>query len=130
MKLQQPLALTGCGIIALSVFLPIYRIHLGTIAFFSDGVPILSTVTFYGDGNGDGIFILVLAAVSVFFILANKYWGLWITGSGILFFMAFNLINFFSWTTQAQLEFAWISMLFGVILLFIAAIMKKTQPVP
>ncbi len=81
MRNQKLLAVGGCIMLFCGVFTPIVSLPMGTINYFRNG-------------SGDGIFILILAALSLFFIFKENYQKLWFTGLASFGMMAFTFINF------------------------------------
>ena len=72
MNRQQQIGLIGLALMTLGIFLPIMRLVDG------------SAVNLWGDGNGDGIFILMLIIIGLVLNISNSYRYLWIPG-GIAF---------------------------------------------
>lgn len=58
----------GAGLLAFGVFAPFIA------------VPLAGQITYFNNGTGDGIIILVLAGVSAILIATDKLIGLWVTG--------------------------------------------------
>lgn len=82
MNTKQLLGLIGSIILFVGVFTPIVS------------VPIMGNMNYFQNGKGDGTFVLILAVVSLIFVLTKKYKGLWFTGLGSMAVMAFTFINF------------------------------------
>lgn len=82
MKTRQLLGIIGSVMLIMGVFAPI-------ISF-----PIVGGINYIQNSKGDGVFILILAAISLILIFANKYKGLWFTGIGSIGIMLFTFINF------------------------------------
>lgn len=62
--------LIGAALLIVGVFAPIIRI------------PIVGSINYFNNGQGDGVFVLVIALISLFFVITRKYkWVLW---SGII----------------------------------------------
>ncbi len=86
------LGLAGSIILFIGVFMPLVS------------VPIAGNINYIGNGKGDGIVVLILAVVSLLFVLTKKYKGLWLTGLGSLGMMLFTFINFQSKLSQAKTD--------------------------
>jgi hypothetical protein len=76
------LGLIGSIVLFIGVFTPIVS------------APIIGSMNYFQNGKGDGMLILILAIVSLVFVLTKKYKGLWFTGVGSLAIMALTFINF------------------------------------
>ena len=74
--------LIGSIVLFIGVFTPIVSI------------PIMGNMNYFQNGRGDGIFILILAVVSLVLVLTKKYKGLWFTGLASLAVMIFTFVNF------------------------------------
>lgn len=81
-KKKQMLGLIGSSVLFIGVFAPIVR------------VPIIGSMNYFQNGNGDGVLVLILAIVSFVLVLMKKYQGLWYTGLGSLGILLFSFINF------------------------------------
>ena len=57
-------------------------------------VPFVGDMNYFQNGKGDGVFILILAIVSLISIFAKKYKALWFTGPGSLAILIFTFSNF------------------------------------
>jgi hypothetical protein len=68
MDLRKTLALTGSAILMVGVFMPIVSL------------PIIGTMTFFNNGEGDGTIVLALGAISLLLVLANRIHLLVVTG--------------------------------------------------
>lgn len=74
-------ALAGSVLLAFGVFAPIVQ------------VPIVGGVNLYRDGTGDGVILLVIAAITVVLALLHQYRALWITGSASLALVLYTFVN-------------------------------------
>ncbi len=70
---KEKIGFAGIGIMAIGVFLPFVN------------APVIGSVTYFGNGEADGIMLLVAAAASLVAILINKMKWLWMTGGWALF---------------------------------------------
>ena len=139
---NQVLGLIGSAMLLLGVFMPIIS------------VPIFGSINYFRNGEGDGVFVLVLGLASILLVLLNKYQWLFLTGIGALGVMAFTFVNVYSKLAEAkssasrdlagnpfkgladaaiesiQFEWGWGVLVLGAILLIAAAIVepKKTLP--
>ena len=82
MNTRQILGLIGSIVLFIGVFTPIAS------------APIFGNIDYFLHGTGDGVVILILAAISLVLVLKKKYKGLWFTGVGCLTVMAFTFIHF------------------------------------
>jgi hypothetical protein len=79
---KRMLGLTGSLILFIGVFTPIISL------------PIVGSLNYFQNGQGDGVIIIVLAIISLVLALTKKYGGLWLTGLASLALMTFTFINF------------------------------------
>ena len=79
---KQLLGLIGSAVLFVGVFAPIVS------------VPIMGNINYFNNGKGDGVIVLVLAAISLFLVLLKKFKGLWFTGLGSIGIMVFTFVNF------------------------------------
>lgn len=82
MKTKQLFGVLGSIVLFVGVFTPLISL------------PIVGSINYFGNGKGDGIFILVLAAASLILALTRLYEGLWLTGTGSLAVLTFTFVNF------------------------------------
>lgn len=73
--------LVGCITLFLGVFAPIVRL------------PIVGSLNYFQNGRGDGVIILLLAAISLVLIVLRRYAWLWLTGLGSLGLLISTLGN-------------------------------------
>jgi hypothetical protein len=92
MPQRQILGFIGSLILFVGVFTPILN------------VPIVGSINYFQNGKGDGVIILVLAVISFFLTLAQKYKALLITGFGSLALLAFTFVNFQLRMSDARAE--------------------------
>lgn len=76
------LALSGSAIIAIGVFSPVIK------------GPFVGSMNYFGNGEGDGVFLLSLAAVSVLCVFINKMQYLWITALASLGMLGYSFYQF------------------------------------
>ena len=76
------LGLAGATVLLFGVFTPIFS------------VPVLGSLNYFHNGKGDGVVILVLAAISVLLTLGRCYKTLWVTGLASVALLAFTFTNF------------------------------------
>jgi energy-coupling factor transporter transmembrane protein EcfT len=136
MTLKKKLAFGGSIAMIIGVFMPIVQI------------PIVGSIDYFRNGKGDGVIVLVLGVVSLLIAFSNKYGWLWVTGVASLATMGFTLVNFSSTLAQTQanlntelagnpfgslatamfqsvrLQWGWLPLIGGAIVLLIAAGMK------
>lgn len=79
---RQILGLSGSLILFFGVFTPIISL------------PIVGSVNYFQNGRGDGVFILLLAILSVFFTLTKRYRLLLFTGIGSFVILVFTFVTF------------------------------------
>ena len=140
MNTKQMLGLIGSVVLFIGVFAPIVS------------VPIMGNINYFQNGQGDGMIILVLAAISLILVLMEKYKALWFTGSASLAVMLFTLVNFQTKMSQfkadmeleladnpfrgladmaissVQLQWGWALLVVGAVLVIISAALKNKTP--
>lgn len=82
MNIKQLTGIIGAFVLIIAVFTPIVS------------VPLVGNLNYFQNGEGDGVFILILAIVSLFLIFTENYKGLWITGALSYMIMLFTFFNF------------------------------------
>jgi hypothetical protein len=136
---KQIAGLVGSIVLFAGVFCPIVS------------MPIIGSVNYLGpQGKGDGIIILVFAAISITVTLIKKYKWLWFTGLGSLGVMLFTFVNFqmrmsemksemeselagnpfigladVAMQSIIKLQWGWVVLLFGATLIITAAALKE-----
>lgn len=137
MEKKQILGLIGVIVLFIGVFLPIVS------------VPIVGSITYFQNGEGDGVFIIILAVISLILIFSKKYKGLWFTGLASLCVLAFTFFNFQIRMSNAkanlqqeladnpfaelgelalqsiQLQLGWAVLIVGAALIIAAAVIKE-----
>jgi hypothetical protein len=79
---KQMAGLIGSTLLFVGVFCPIVT------------VPIVGQMNYFQNGDGDGRFVLVLAAASAILTIARKFPLMWLTGGGSLGLVAYTFISF------------------------------------
>lgn len=82
MENRQTFGIIGSLLLFVGVFAPIVS------------VPIMGNINYFQNGKGDGLFILILAAISFILTLTRHYRGLWLTSIGMLAVMLITFLNF------------------------------------
>ena len=132
--IQLALGLTGVGLLFLGVFAPLVY------------VPIIGDINYFQNGKGDGVIILIIAAVATVSILLKKYRSLWIESLATLAVLAYTYFDFQDRLEKAraqlnidvtdnpfaglgemtlrmvQIQWGWGVLVFGALLLLVAAI--------
>ena len=132
--IQLVLGLTGVGLLFLGVFAPLVY------------VPIIGDINYFQNGKGDGVIILIIAAVATVSILLKKYRSLWIESVATLAVLAYTFFDFQDRLEKAQaqlnsnltdnpfaglgemtlnmvqIQWGWGVLVFGAILLLVTAI--------
>lgn len=136
MSTKQYLGLIASILLLIGVFVPIVS------------VPFVGDMNYFQNGKGDGVFILILAIVSLISIFAKKYKALWFTGPGSLAILIFTFSNFQVRMADVkkqmeleladnpfrdladialqsvQLQWGWALLIVGSVLLIVSAAMK------
>lgn len=81
MDRTQLVGLIGSTILFVGVFAPIVS------------APIVGSINYFRNGEGDGVIVLVLALASVILCLARQYRGLYVTGGSSLAVLAFTFVQ-------------------------------------
>ncbi|MGD9489942.1 MAG: hypothetical protein AB7W47_18125 [Calditrichaceae bacterium] len=137
MERKQLLGVIGSVLLGISVFMPIIRI------------PLVGNLNYIQDGKGEGIAILILAVVSLIFVILRKYKFLWLSGAGGICILLFSYLNIKSKISQfeseldselaknilrgitdiaiesIQIEWGLFVMIAAIVLLFLASSLKK-----
>lgn len=140
MKTKKLLAVFGSVLLFVGVFTPLISL------------PIVGSINYFQNGKGDGIFILVLAVVSLILALTNCYEGLWITAGGSLAVLTFTFVQFQMTRQQilsvmdkdlsgnpfaglarlavdsVQIQWGWALLLVGVGMVLAGAVLKDERP--
>lgn len=82
LEIKQILGFIGSIILFIGVFTPIVS------------VPIIGNINYFQNGQGDGIFLIILAVISFILSIIKKYKGLWFTGVTSLLMLISVLISF------------------------------------
>lgn len=86
------LGVVGSIVLFVGVFMPLFS------------VPIIGNVNYFQNGKGDGVVIIILAGISLFLALTDRFKGLLITGILSLAMMSFTFFNFQWRMSQARSE--------------------------
>lgn len=131
------LGVVGSIVLFIGVFMPLFS------------VPIIGNMNYFQNGKGDGVVIIILAGVSLFLALTERFKGLLITGILSLAMMAFTFFGFQWKMSQAraamsksdnlfkglgekmletvQLQWGWAILIVGAGMLIAAALIKSRQ---
>lgn len=91
---KQILGIAGCLITFIGVFMPIVSI------------PIVGDLNYFRNGEGDGVFVLVLSAISFVLVLTKLFQWLWVTGGASLAVICFTFITFRQKFSEAREDLA------------------------
>ena len=89
---RSTLGWAGTLLLFVGVFMPIVS------------VPFVGNVNYFRNGEGDGVFVLILAAVSAFLILKEKYRGLYVTAGLSFLIMLASFLHFQSVMSDTKAE--------------------------
>jgi hypothetical protein len=126
---KQIIGFIGAAVLAVGVFMPLLT------------APYIGTINFFKNGSGDGIYILLIVAISVIIILARRYRWLYLTGIVSLLIIGINFLDFMSrisqlttqlkdnmfgewYSTSIQMQWGWAVLVIGALLLIVAAWIK------
>lgn len=128
MKKNQIIGSIGVALLAIGVFLPMITL------------PLVGSVNYYSNGQGDGILILGIVIVSVILLIMKKMKGLIITGILSFVMVAFTFFQLksnlnqllygdemgelFSEFIKIDYGIGWIVLVIGSILLLVAGLIK------
>lgn len=139
LDLRQVFGIAACVILCLGVFAPIARI------------PIAGQMNYFQNGQGDGVIILALAAISLILIVLRQYRWLWLTGLltfGIIGYTLINLLRLISELRKmvdeqaadnlfgglielmfesVQIEWGWVVLVLGAVMLLITPLLPSSQ---
>ena len=137
MSNKKIVGLAGSICLALGTFSPIVSVPF-------------STLNYINNGNGDGMFVLFLAAVSAIAILISSYRFLWFTGITSLALIAMTFFSLSSkissiqervradlagnpfrgigilMTHTVQLQWGWLPLVVGGVLIIVCILMNET----
>jgi hypothetical protein len=130
------LAIVGAFLLFVGVFLPIVS------------MPIVGSLNYFHNGQGDGTIVLVLAAISIILAVTKSFRGLWVTGLCSIGLMLFALVGFLMRISEVreqmqtqladnpfrgladvamnsvQLQWGWAVLILGGVLIVVAAAMR------
>lgn len=131
MSNRQTLGFAGAALLAIGAFLPLVS------------VPIVGSITYINTGQGDGMIVLGLAAISLLIVFARRFRALWITGLASLALLGYSFMNLraamallelqladnpFRGLANIQLQWGWAVLLLGIMLLLAAAARREPAP--
>lgn len=131
MNKRQILGFAGAGLLAIGVFAPLISI------------PIAGSINYFNNGSGDGVIVLVLAIISAFLVAIRRYRVLWVTGLACLGLIGFSFMNIssslaeferemadnpFRGLANVQMQWGWMVLVTGAVLLLAAAASKGAAP--
>lgn len=79
---KQGVAILGALVSIIGAFCPVFS------------VPIMGTVNYFNNGRGDGIFILILSAMTIIFVLMKKYDVVKFTGPAMFAVLGYTYFTF------------------------------------
>lgn len=91
---RTTLGLTGCGLLAAGVFSPIISL------------PVFGNMSYFHNGQGDGIIVLALAAVAAGLLFCDRFKGVMWSGICSALPLAYTFINFQLHLAQMKAEMA------------------------
>lgn len=123
------LGLVGSALLILGTFVPILSL------------PIVGTMNYFSNGQGDGVFVIGIAAVSFLLIGLKRFRWLWLTGIASLALIGYAFFNFVLGMRQmgsevaqddafglgslmmqsVQLQWGWLVLVAGSVLTLLAA---------
>ena len=116
---RQLFGLVGSGLLILGTFLPLVS------------VPIIGSINYFANGQGDGVFIIGFGALAIVFTLIKRYKLLWIPAILSIAQLIYALITFAqkmsggsSGIFSISMEWGWLVLFAGGILLVFAALIK------
>lgn len=139
-RTKQMLAIVGAFLLFVGVFLPIVS------------MPIVGSLNYFHNGQGDGTIVLVLAVISIILAVTQKFRGLWVTGLCSIGLMLFALVTFLMRISEireqmqaqladnpfrgladvamnsVQLQWGWAVLILGGVLIIVAAAMRGPVP--
>ena len=112
---RQIFGLVGSGLLILGTFLPLAS------------VPIVGSINYFKNGQGDGVFIIGFGTLAIVFTLIKRYKLLWIPAIlsiALLIYVAQEMSGSSSGIFSISMEWGWLVMFAGGILLVLAALIK------
>lgn len=79
---RRTIGFIGCGLLAAGVFTPIVSL------------PIIGNMNYFHNGRGDGIIVLILAAIGAVLLFTERFKGAMLAGIGAALVLAYTFINF------------------------------------
>ena len=139
LNLRQLLGFGGALLLFIGVFTPIVS------------VPMMGNISYFNNGKGDGVILLILSILSIVILLLKKNSWLWATGCGSVSLLLFTFVNFHLKMSEAkasldsqlegnpfrsladvamqavQLQWGWGILLIGSTLILVSAAIKDAQ---
>jgi hypothetical protein len=81
MKNRQIPGLIGSLLMIVGVFTPLVSL------------PMVGTINYFNNGEGDGVFLLILGAISLVLVSVKWYRGLWLSGGAALALLIFSFVT-------------------------------------
>lgn len=140
METKKLLGLSGAALLVLGAFMPIVSL------------PIIGSLNYLNNGQGDGIFVILLAIVAVALTLSGNYKFVWIPGAISAALILFTLIRLMQVVSEAranleselagnpfaglaegllntvQLQWGWVVLALGSILVIATSLAVQKQP--
>lgn len=127
---KQILGFTGAAILVIGVFMPVVSL------------PIVGSINYYNNGNGDGLLIIVFAIISAIVVYIKKYPWLYATAAASLLVIAYDFLNVQSKISDLrqqfgdnvysnlilnsiQMQWGWAVLVIGALLLIVATTIKE-----
>jgi hypothetical protein len=92
MNTQKILGVSGSAVLALGAFVPIVSL------------PIVGSINYFNNGQGDGIFIVLIALVAAALSFFGHYKFLWILGAASLVLLLITFTRFIQVVNDAKSE--------------------------
>ena len=87
---KEKVGLFGVIAVSIGVFLPFFK------------SPVIGGVTYFGNGEGDAVMLLVASVISLVLILINRMKWIWLSGGWGLVTFTLSLYNFQTKMTEIQ----------------------------
>jgi hypothetical protein len=132
-EFEYIIGVIGCIFLVIGCFTPLVS------------MPLFGSINYFHNGSGDGVFILILVAISLLLLFASKYSkALHLTGFLAFCLIAYSFLNisnavdelksqnfgiFNFLSSTVQLEYGWMFLVLGSIMVFIAPFLKKESQI-
>lgn len=90
MEIKKVVGIGGSAVLALGTFMPIVS------------MPLVGSLNYFNNGQGDGVFILILAVAAAVLTLLGYYKFVWIPGAISAGLLLFTLIRFIQVVSDAK----------------------------